>query len=194
MKCEICNNADAEQAIIKKVKGQPDQELYVCAACAVGSRRAEREEKLDSLKKKTKKSSKKTAAHEPEADGGSLPELMGMIIDATLEIMNHVSQTQETVCPHCGVTRTEYRKASRLGCAMCYETFSEELASLVADMHYVPKHVGKAPKQPTPSKEVQKLMRKLADAEREQRGDDADMLRTVIRALGWDFDAPKEEA
>ena len=192
MKCEICNTADAEQAIIKKVKGQPDQELYVCAACAAGTRLAEHEEKLGTLKKKIKKLPEKPVKRErEEKEDDSLPELMGMIIDATLEIMNHAVQPQEPVCPHCGVTRTEYRKASRLGCAVCYETFTEELGSLIADMHYIPKHVGKAPKFPVPSKEVQKLMRKLETAEREQRGDDADALRTAIRALGWEPDAPK---
>ena len=195
MKCEICHTAEAEQAIIKKAKGQPDQELYVCAACAVDARLAEHEEKLNDLNKKVKCLPKKQAKREREKKGeDSLPELMGMIIDATLEIMNHSVQPQEPVCPHCGVTRTEYRKASRLGCAVCYETFTEELESLIADMHYIPRHVGKAPKLPVPSKQVQKLMRKLTAAEREQRADDADALRTAIRALGWEPDTPKGEA
>jgi len=191
MKCEICHTADAEQAIIRKEGGQ-EQELYVCALCAIEARVAEHEEKLDFLKKTVKKLPKKQAA--PEKGSSVLPELMGMIIDATLEIMNHALPSQEPVCPHCGITRADYRRASRLGCASCYETFTKELASLIADMHRSPQHVGKAPAQPVPPKGVQKLMRRLRAAEHDRRAGDAVALRDAIRALGWEPDAPKEDA
>ena len=134
MKCEMCHNADAEKAVRKKVEGV-EQELYVCSSCAA-------EEK----KTVTKNSPpKKTDAPLNESD--FLPGLVGMLIDATLEILNHVSSSDESVCPHCGITRAEYRKASRLGCATCYETFAKELNGLVADMHRHTQHVGKKPKQ-----------------------------------------------
>ena len=188
MKCELCHNADAEKAIIKKVGGQ-EQELYVCSVCAIEAKVAEQGKKIDSLKKKFPK---KPVA--PMSEAGELPELVSMIIDATLEIMNHPAQAGELVCPHCGITRSDFRKASRLGCAMCYETFTKELASLIADMHRHSQHTGKAPKRPVPSKGVQKLMRQLKTAERRQRVEDALALRAAIRSLGWEPDALREES
>ena len=191
MKCEICHIADAEKAIMRKTGGQ-EQELYVCSVCAVEARVAEQGEKIDDLKQKVKKLSKKAGASKKK-EPDPLPELVGMIIDATLEIMNHVLPSQESVCPHCGTTRSDYRKASRLGCASCYETFTKELAGLIADMHRTPQHMGKAPKRPVPSKGVQKLMRRLKAADHDRRVDEAAALREAIRAFGWEPDAPKED-
>jgi protein arginine kinase activator len=130
----MCQSADAEKAIKRNVKGR-EQELYVCSACAV-------EDEKKSFHKKTPPG--KNAA--PVDASGFLPGLVGMLIDATLEIMNHASPSKDSVCPHCGVTRAEYRKASRLGCATCYQTFAKELDSLVADMHRHTQHTGKKPK------------------------------------------------
>jgi len=137
MKCEICQTADAEQAIRRKVQGQEDQELYVCLGCAAAETMG-----ASALKPKKK-----------QGKPGALPKLMDMILDATLEIMNHALPSQEAVCPRCGTTCTEYRKVSRLGCATCYETFAEELAGLIADMHRHPQHTGKTPGHPGPAQE-----------------------------------------
>ena len=187
MKCELCHNADAEQAIIKKEGGQ-EQELYVCAACALLERLAESGGKTASPGNKTKKPKKNA----PPAAEDAFPELMGMLLDATLEIINHPLLSQEPVCPHCGITRSEYRKATRLGCASCYETFTLELANLIADMHRVPQHTGKKPKCPMPSKHVQQLMRRLKASGFRQSLDVA-TLREIIRSLGWEPGTPKEE-
>jgi len=183
--------AEAEQAILRKEGGQ-EQELYVCPVCAMEVRVAEQGKKIDDLKKTVNQLSKKAAASKKKPD--PLPELMGMILDATLEIMNHALPSQEAVCPHCGITRSDYRKASRLGCATCYETFTKELSSLIADMHRTPQHTGKAPGRPVPSKGMLKLMRRLKAAEQGLRVEEAVVLREAIRALGWEPDAPKEGA
>ena len=135
MKCEMCQRADAEKAIRKKVEGQ-EQELYVCARCAgEGKPNASPEKEPPPQKAALIKGA------------AVLPELVGLLIDATLEILNHPSPSDESVCPRCGITRSEYRKASRLGCAICYKTFAKELDGLVADMHRHTQHVGKKPRQ-----------------------------------------------
>ncbi|MCL2104234.1 MAG: hypothetical protein FWH21_04165 [Kiritimatiellaeota bacterium] len=134
MKCEICQSADAEKAIRKEVGGK-EQELYVCSRCA-------REGYPAITTKKVLK--KKTAA---TTGAEVLPELVGMMIDAAIEIMNHPSPSEESVCRHCGITRSEYRKTSRLGCAMCYVAFAKELDGVVADMHRHTQHVGKQPRR-----------------------------------------------
>ena len=186
MKCEICHIADAAQAIVRKEGGQ-EQELYVCPVCAV-------EAQLPESAPPEKKRPKKAAAPKKKPDPDPLPELVGMIIDATLEIISHALPSQESVCPHCGITRSEYRKATRLGCATCYETFTKELAGLITDMHRTPQHIGKKPKRPVPTKGVQKLMRRLKMAEHDLRVEEVVVLRDAIRALGWEPDAPKEDA
>jgi len=141
MKCEICHKADAEQAILRKREGG-EQELYVCSACAIHGQLPKPPEKTDSHQKKLPG---KTAV--PKKPSEVLPELVGMIIDATLEIMNQSLPSEESVCPYCGITRSEYRKTSRLGCAICYEAFAKELGGLVADMHRHTQHVGKRPRR-----------------------------------------------
>jgi len=133
MKCELCQSAEAEEAVVRKAEGK-EQELYVCSACAAETR---------AVKQKKKKPKENAAPIE-----AVLPELVNMLIDATLEIMNLPSQAAvEPACPHCGITRAEYRKSSRLGCPVCYEAFAKELGGVIADMHRSPQHVGKKPRQ-----------------------------------------------
>ena len=175
MKCEICHTADAQQAVIRKVEGQEGQELYVCAACAASCR-----QEAPSIVETVLTYLQQMGG---APDDGAKPAQAAP--DATLEI---VSPPREPTCPHCGITRADYRKVSRLGCATCYETFADELAGVIADMHRIPRHTGKTPKCPAPSKKVRRLMRQLAAAEQEQRPKDAAELRDAIRLLGWEPD------
>lgn len=48
-------------------------------------------------------------------------------------------------CPVCGFSQADFKKTGRLGCATCYETFSEGLQSLLKGMHKGTMHVGKVP-------------------------------------------------
>jgi protein arginine kinase activator len=175
MKCEICHQADAQQAI-KKIADSGEQELYVCKACAVAQH--------------PKK--EKVAGHlEPppevlEVIKETLPELMGMILGATVEFTGRMPSFKELVCPLCGLSRSEYKKAARLGCAQCYETFIKDLDGVVGEMHRIPLHIGKKPKQPHPSKYAVSLLERLRVAEEGKRVPEAEELRSRIRQLGWD--------
>jgi protein arginine kinase activator len=51
----------------------------------------------------------------------------------------------EVRCPGCGFTQADFKKAGRLGCAQCYNTFAEGLEGLLKTMHKGIKHVGKVP-------------------------------------------------
>ena len=77
------------------------------------------------------------------------------------------------VCPGCNCTLGDIRKAKRLGCKQCYETFSEELAA------YIPKaqggksqHKGKVPasqaEELVPEKKLSDKDEKLIAILREQ--------------------------
>jgi protein arginine kinase activator len=48
-------------------------------------------------------------------------------------------------CPVCGFSQADFKKTGRLGCAQCYETFSEGLNSLLKAMHKGTHHTGKVP-------------------------------------------------
>ncbi|HWW00575.1 MAG TPA: UvrB/UvrC motif-containing protein [Candidatus Acidoferrum sp.] len=51
----------------------------------------------------------------------------------------------ELKCPRCGFTQADFKKAGRLGCSDCYQTFSEPLEGLLKTMHKGTRHVGKVP-------------------------------------------------
>lgn len=48
-------------------------------------------------------------------------------------------------CPSCGTTLNEIIKTGKIGCAHCYETFSEELARSIEKIHGKSMHTGKVP-------------------------------------------------
>jgi len=61
---------------------------------------------------------------------------------------NEIAQSGSGVeirCPACGFTQADFKKAGRLGCAQCYQTFAEGLESLLKSMHKGTKHIGKVP-------------------------------------------------
>ena len=51
----------------------------------------------------------------------------------------------ELRCPECGYTQPDFKKSGRLGCAHCYEVFSEGLDPLLKTMHKGVVHRGKVP-------------------------------------------------
>jgi len=179
MKCELYHTVDAQQAIRKEVNGE-EQELYVCSSCAA----------LESRPKQKQPTLTIEGALPPpqvlQAIQETLPELMNLLMDASLEILGHNRQaSSELKCPQCGITRAEYRKASRLGCAICYETFIKDLDGVIQEMNRIPRHVGKSPRIPQPSAQTQKLMRQLKVAASTLNPAETEALKNHIRELGW---------
>jgi protein arginine kinase activator len=176
MKCELCKQAEARQAIRRTIN-QEEQELYVCEACAA-AQNPKQEKPVVSLE---------ASPEVLEVIKETLPEIMGMILGATVEFSGPIpSPGKETICPLCGMTRSEYKKIARLGCAQCYETFIKDLDSVVGEMHRSPRHIGKGPTQPRPSSYVNALKERLRKAEADSRVIEAEDIRTRIRQLGWD--------
>jgi len=180
MKCEICHTQNAQRAIRKRVNNE-EQELYVCDSCAQAQHPPQKIAVPEELPQGVMDAIKET-----------LPEIMGMILGATVEFSGRLHAVKDPVCPICGLSRSDYKKAARLGCAQCYETFVKDLDNLVDDMHCIPRHTGKAPKHPKPSQHVSLLMQNLRTAKQEQRQADADELSARILQLGWD-PGPTEE-
>jgi len=93
----------------------------------------------------------------------------------------------EVKCPKCGFTHADFKKAGRLGCAACYETFSEGLESLLKTMHKGTRHVGKVPAGLREARDLAERMKslhqRLAKAIEEENFEAAALLRDEIKQL-----------
>lgn len=79
-------------------------------------------------------------------------------------------------CPECGLTYEDFRKFGRLGCAQCYEAFSENLEGLLKKIHGSNKHLGKKVKGATAksSSKSSKSKAKATEASEAKEGPSAD--------------------
>lgn len=93
----------------------------------------------------------------------------------------------EPACPACGLTQSDFKKAGRLGCPTCYETFAEGLAGMLKTMHKGTRHVGKVPRGLKLGREVQErlqaLQRSLEAAIAVENYEEAARLRDAIKQL-----------
>jgi protein arginine kinase activator len=93
----------------------------------------------------------------------------------------------ELRCPKCGFTQADFKKAGRLGCADCYQTFSEGLETLLKTMHKGTKHMGKVPRlmqnRTDVSDKIKQLSKKLEQAVAQEKYEDAARLRDEIKQL-----------
>lgn len=48
-------------------------------------------------------------------------------------------------CPKCEISRSEYKRRGRLGCAACYQAFCDDLIPMIRAVHHHLRHSGKKP-------------------------------------------------
>ena len=88
-------------------------------------------------------------------------------------------------CPSCGFTYQDFRKAGRLGCGDCYESFKKELAQLLKRIHSADRHVGKVPltagKTIKDTRTIQELKMRMEKAIESEEFEEAAKLRDRIR-------------
>jgi protein arginine kinase activator len=115
--------------------------------------------------------------------GGERAEnvLMELLFGAAFAAVR--GEASESRCPSCGLTRGEYRRRSRLGCAGCYAHFARELAPVLRDMHKGTRHVGKVPRREHGAIERRRLEAALQAAVAAQRFEEAAALRDRLRTL-----------
>lgn len=93
----------------------------------------------------------------------------------------------ELKCPKCGFTQADFKKAGRLGCAECYQTFSEGLETLLKTMHKGTRHVGKVPQTAMQgrdlSERLKSLKKKLDKAVTDEDFEQAAKLRDEIKQV-----------
>lgn len=135
MKCEICHERDAAQAVIVKRDGK-DCELYVCKTCA------------QNLGKEPKKKKSSRPSITVVGPGEEPPPFVKNFLEATLGLVQGMSDKQENrhhVCPTCHATWDKIKDTKRFGCPNCWKTFAKEIRNEFFRSEYGPTHVGEPP-------------------------------------------------
>jgi len=160
MHCDVCKTNQATVFLTQIVDGKM-QKVNLCEAC-----------------------SKEKGVTDPT--GFALADLL-LGLGAAQE-MERGGAVQK--CPACGFSQADFKKTGRLGCATCYTTFADGLASLLKGMHKGTDHVGKVPARLAKSieREVQlkTLQRDLKKAVASEDYESAATLRDQIRHLDVD--------
>lgn len=133
MLCDICKQNVATVHLTQMVEGKT-KKVDLCESC-----------------------SKAKGVDDPT--GFSLADLL-LGLGAAQE-MEQAMAGGEIKCPHCGFTQADFKKAGRLGCADCYQTFAEGLESLLKTMHKGTKHVGKVPQAFRQSQDLAEKLKSL---------------------------------
>ncbi len=84
--------------------------------------------------------------HLCDSCAGSAGESADEESSPTEKAFNELQEGQEeseATCPRCGSQLKELRKSGRVGCAMCYEAFRDELNKLIKRIHGTDRHVGR---------------------------------------------------
>lgn len=165
MTCDVCKTNQATVFLTQIIDGQM-KKVNLCEAC-----------------------SKEKGVTDPT--GFALADLLlGMGAAQELE---KSGATQK--CPACGFTQADFKKTGRLGCATCYETFSEGLETLLKAMHKGTAHVGKVPERLALSfrfnAQMKELQRELVKAVSEENYEAAADLRDKIHALETEMEEAK---
>ncbi|MDD4737020.1 MAG: UvrB/UvrC motif-containing protein [Kiritimatiellae bacterium] len=118
MLCDKCQKAPAAVHLTQVVDGQV-KKIHLCEACAAKS-------------------------------GIDLQKTMS-VTDVLMGLDHLVPETgtekteTDSLCPECGISRAEYKRRGRLGCAACYEAFSDDLIPMIRAVHHHLQHGGKKP-------------------------------------------------
>ena len=102
MLCCVCKEKEAT-VHLTQIAGDKMQKVDLCEECA-----------------------KQKGVNDPA--GFSLADLL-LGLGASQE-MEQAAGGTEVKCPACGFTQADFKKAGRLGCAQCYQTFAEGLEQL----------------------------------------------------------------
>ncbi len=160
MLCMICQKNEAT-VHLTDVKDGKLKKVDVCAGCA-------KAKGLD------------------DPTGFALADLL-MGLGTSEEVAASAPEGGELACPACGFTQADFKKAGRLGCPECYQTFGEGLAGVLKTMHKGTRHVGKVPRGLKLGREVQDriqtLQRQLDEAIAVENYEEAARLRDQIKAL-----------
>ena len=94
---------------------------------------------------------------------------------------------EEIKCPKCGYTFSKYKATGLFGCDECYNTFKKEIDSILPKIQGKNRHVAKISKKSTMKDEklteLDKLKEELQQLIKEEKFEDAAVIRDKIKAL-----------
>jgi protein arginine kinase activator len=97
----------------------------------------------------------------------------------------------DLVCEKCGFTPHDFKKFGRFGCPSCYDRFGHLIKPMLKNMHKDVHHKGKIPDRSLARISIQKQMsdleQKLQVSIKEERYEDAALIRDEIRKLKEHF-------
>ena len=163
MKCEICEQNEATVLFKQVVEGSV-REMRVCMDCA-------------------------------QKNGFDLQSPMALtdFLFGLGTTPPREEDVRECRCACCGMTLSDFRKTSRLGCARCYETFAEEFSPMLLSMHRGNRHEGKVPAGARATAELESMERAMERAVVSQDFEEAARLRDLIREVKGDEALVTEE-
>ena len=160
MICSHCHKNEANTHYMKTVNGKTE-ELFLCSECA---------KKLGIMK---------------ELESFTMDSLFGNFLGAGLSSLNSLTGIDR--CSFCGSSFNDIVNSGKVGCANCYEKFVDQLQPSLDKIHGNAKHIGKNityTKQKEPKElKLEKLKDDLSKAIKEQRFEDAAIIRDEINAL-----------
>ncbi len=183
--CSSCQKAPATIVLMDLDGGSVSSQQHLCSPCA---------EKLGVVQPK--------APMKMSAE--LLEDLLGSVQGKAAR------QRRESGCAGCGLTVQQFKNTGRLGCPRCYETFRTDLVPLLQRVHESSQHKGRLPgvlqpttqpTTPTPTSPVREpaamkapaaktksktdelvvLRKRLEDAVRGERDEEAASLRDALR-------------
>lgn len=157
MVCCVCKEKEAK-VHLTQIVGEKMQKVDLCEECA-----------------------SKKGVNDPA--GFSLADLL-LGLGASQEI-EQAGGGSELKCPHCGFTQADFKKAGRLGCSECYDTFAEGLEGLLKTMHKGTRHTGKVPLMMQQTRDLterlKELEKKLDKAVASEDFEEAAVMRDEIK-------------
>ncbi len=167
MKCQHCNNREANTHIRRIINGKKE-EMYLCEECA---------KELGVMN---------DFDFEPFSFDGLFSNLLGAGTRAFNSLVGIDS------CSSCGTTVSDIINSGRVGCADCYDKFEDRLMPSIEKLHGKTKHIGKNVTYTTttnsddevPKNSIETLKEELKKAVQEQRFEDAAVLRDKIKGFG----------
>lgn len=119
----------------------------------------------------------------------SLPHFLAGLLGQGFDADSFEQSTgPEIKCESCGLTESQFVKRGLMGCGNCYRYFAEKMEPLLRRIQGNVEHVGKMPPNGTESdawlkKEIEAMKKRLQQAIREEKYEDAAMIRDDIRKM-----------
>lgn len=162
MLCQDCNTRDATVYMTTIINGKKE-EIQLCEECA------KKKEKLNF------------------ENNFSMHSFLANLLDGNMAPNINVSYKQNKNCPQCGSTYNDFKENGRLGCSMCYQTFSDMLLPLIRRVQGNTIHGGKVPKRSGASiklkRELKNLKHKLEQLVLHEEFEEAVKVRDEIKKL-----------